>query len=61
MPYLFMLITLAGVVTAQLLLRKGMLLIGQFPQGLKEVVPFFFRALTNFYVLSQVDPTLRTR
>lgn len=51
MPYLFMLITLAGVVTAQLLLRKGMLLIGQFPQGLNEVVPFFFRAFTNAYVL----------
>lgn len=51
MPYLFMLITLGGVVAGQLLLRKGMLLVGQFPQGLNEVVPFFFRALTNFYVL----------
>lgn len=51
MPYLFMLITLAGVVTAQLLLRKGMLLVGQFPQVLSEVIPFFFRAFTNPYVL----------
>ncbi len=54
MPYLFMLITLAGVVAAQLLLRKGMLLVGHFPQGLNEIIPFFFRAFTNAYVVSAI-------
>lgn len=54
MPYLFMLITLVGIVTTQLLLRKGMLLVGQFPQGLNEITPFFFRAFTNPYVLGAV-------
>ena len=51
MPYFLVLITLAGLVTAQLLLRKGMLLVGQFPHNVAEMIPFFFRAFTNFYVL----------
>ena len=50
MPYLFMLVALAGVVTAQLLLRKGMLLVGQLPHSFGEIIPFFFRAFTNPYV-----------
>jgi len=45
-----MLVALAGVVSAQLLLRKGMLLVGQFPHSFSEVIPFFFRAFTNPYV-----------
>ena len=58
MPYLFMLITLAGVVTAQLLLRKGMLLVGQFPHNFSEIIPFFLRAFTNLYVVSAIFSVL---
>ena len=54
MPYLFMLITLAGTATAQLLLRKGMLLVGQFPHNFSEVIPFLLRAFTNLYVLGAI-------
>ena len=51
MPYLFMVITLAGVVAGQLLLKKGLLEVGQFPANLSAVIPFFIRAFTNLYVL----------
>jgi drug/metabolite transporter (DMT)-like permease len=46
-----MLITLTGIVASQLLLRKGMLLVGQFPHGFSEIIRFFFKAFTNAYVL----------
>ena len=54
MPYLFMLITLAGAVAAQLLLRKGMLLVGQVPHDFSQIIPFFLRAFTNLYVLGAI-------
>ena len=54
MPYLFMIITLAAAVAGQLLLKKGLLVIGQIPQSLSEFVPFFFKVFTNIYVLSAV-------
>jgi len=58
MPYLLMLISLAGVVTAQLLLRKGMLLVGQFPQNISEIISFFFRTFTNIYVVIAIFSVL---
>ena len=54
MPYLFVLVTLVGVVAAELLLRKGMLIVGQFPQGFSEIIRFFIKAFTNPYVLGAI-------
>lgn len=51
MLYLFILISLVGVVVAQLLIRKGMLLVGQFPQNISEIIPFFLHTFTNIYVV----------
>ena len=51
MPYIYILITITGAVTGQLLLKKGLLTIGHSPQNLNEIIPFFFRALTNGYVI----------
>ncbi len=36
---------------SQLLLRKGLLQIGGFPQGVGELVDFFLRAFANAYVI----------
>ena len=54
MPYIYVLITLVGVVAAELLLRKGLLMIGQFPSGFSEIIRFFFKAFTNPYVLGAI-------
>jgi uncharacterized membrane protein len=45
---------------AQLLLKKGMLLAGQFPQNFSGLIPFFLRAFTNTYVISAVFVTILT-
>jgi drug/metabolite transporter (DMT)-like permease len=51
MLYLFVGITIMGVVSAQLLLKKGLLAIGFIPTQLSDFLPFFMRAFTNIYVL----------
>jgi len=38
-------------VASQLLLKKGMQMVGQFPQGFPEIVRFFLKAFSNPYVL----------
>jgi len=42
------------VVAAELLLRKGMLIVGQFPQGFPEIIRFFLKAFSNPYVLGAI-------
>jgi uncharacterized membrane protein len=54
MPYLFLAITLVGTIAGQLLLKKGLLSVGEFHANLGEVVPFFIRAFSNPYVLLAV-------
>ena len=54
MPYLFMIITLVTMVTAQILLRKGMLLVGEFTLRFDKIVPFFAETFTNPYIVSSV-------
>jgi multidrug transporter EmrE-like cation transporter len=49
--FLYILITIIGTVLGQLMLKSGMLQVGQMPSNLKECVPFFFRALTNSRVV----------
>jgi drug/metabolite transporter (DMT)-like permease len=36
---------------AQLFLKKGMLEVGEYPQDMQHLLPFFFKAFTNGYVL----------
>lgn len=45
---------------AQLLLKKGLLLVGGFPQNLSELGHFFAKAYTNAYILSAVFLTIVT-
>jgi len=54
MPYLFLAITLVGTIAGQLLLKKGLLSVGEFHANLGEVVPFLIRAFTNPHVLLSI-------
>ena len=54
MPYLFLAITLVGTIAGQLLLKKGLLSVGEFHANLRELVPFLTRAFTNPYVLLSI-------
>ena len=52
--------SVAAMTAAQLLLKKGMLVVGQFPQNLGDFLPFLAKAFTNAYVLSAMFFTLAT-
>jgi len=55
---MFLILTLAGTVTAQLMLRKGTLQVGRIGTGPSEMLAFFGKAFTNIYVLLAVALTL---
>jgi len=48
---LYVLITIIGTVAGQLMLKSGMLQVGEIPSQTKEFMPFFFKALTNSRVI----------
>ena len=50
-PLLYVFITIIGTVLGQLMLKSGMLQVGQMPSDTKNYLPFFFKALTNFRVI----------
>ena len=54
MVYLLVTISVVAMSAGQLLLKKGLLVIGQSPQSLSELVPFFLKVYTNAYVISAV-------
>lgn len=54
MTYLLMIITLAGTVAGQLLLKKGLGSVGEFHTIRSEIGPFFIRAFTNPLVLVSI-------
>ena len=60
MVYLLVSISVAAMTAAQLLLKKGLLSIGGYPQNLSEIVGFLARAYTNLYILSAVALTVIT-
>ena len=45
---------------AQLLVKKGVLSVGPYPQNLNELIPFFLRAYTNVYIIAAVFLTIVT-
>ena len=49
-----MLITLITAVSGQLLLKKGLLMIGQIPNNFSEFGSFFLKVFSNIYVLSAI-------
>lgn len=59
MVYALVAISVASMSAAQLLMKRGLLEVGQFP-GLRDAIPFFLRAYSNGYVIAAVGLTLVT-
>ena len=60
MVYVLVLISVAAMTAAQLLLKKGLLVVGHFPENLGEAPHFFVKAYTNPYVIAAVFLTIVT-
>jgi uncharacterized membrane protein len=60
MVYLLVFISVAAMTAAQLLLKKGLLSVGEFPVRFNDVIPFFIKAYTNVYVIFAVILTIVT-
>jgi drug/metabolite transporter (DMT)-like permease len=60
LTYILIFISVAGMSAAQLLLKKGLLSIGQWPQNFSEIIKFFLKVFSNPYVISAVIMTLLT-
>lgn len=58
MIYVFVSISVVAMTAAQLLLKKGLLAVGQSPQGWNELLRFFMRSYSNIYVISAVVLTI---
>jgi drug/metabolite transporter (DMT)-like permease len=58
MNYILIFITIISTTAALLLLKKGLLIVGQSPQGFFELLRFFVKAYTNIYVISAVVLTI---
>lgn len=60
MLYLLVFISIAAMTAAQLLLKKGLIAVDQFPQNFSQVIPFFLKVYSNPYVISAVFLTILT-
>jgi len=60
MLYLLVFISVAAMTAAQLLLKKGLLAVGQYPQNFSQLIPFFLKVYANPYVISAVFLTILT-
>jgi len=60
MIYVLLLITLAGMVAAQLLLKKGLIEVGRSPSEVGGLIHFFTGVFTNLYVLAAIFAVLVT-
>jgi len=58
MVYLLVSIAVAAMTAAQLLLKKGLLVVGESPARLGDLLPFFVKAYSNIYVISAVLVTI---
>lgn len=60
MIYLLVLLSVTAMTAAQLLLKKGLILLGNVPESIGELVVFFEKACTNIYVIAAAIMTLVT-
>jgi len=54
MLYLLVFISVAAMTAAHLLLKKGLIAVGQSPQNFSQLLSFFLKVYTNPYVISAV-------
>lgn len=50
-PIVYVAVTVIGTVIGQLMLKSGMMEVGQVPSNVRDYIPFFGRALTNLRVI----------
>lgn len=60
MVYVWVFISVVAMSAAQLLLKKGLLLVDQSPQNMGELIRFLGRAYSNVYVILAVILTIIT-
>ena len=60
MNYVLVFVSIVAMTAAQLMLKKGLTIVGQSPQGFSELLRFFLRAYSNIYVISAVVLTIIT-
>ena len=60
MVYLLVFISVVAMTAAQLLLKKGLLSVGEFPARLNDIIPFFLQTFTNTFVILAVLLTVVT-
>jgi uncharacterized membrane protein len=60
MLYILIFVSVAAMSGAQLLLKKGVLQVGGFPQNLSEVSRFLLEAISNIFVISAIVLTIVT-
>lgn len=60
MTYFLMTVVLLGTVLAQILLKKGLVVIGEIPKSLVDIIPFFIKVFSNPYVLLSMLSVLIT-
>lgn len=60
MVYFLVLISVVAMTAAQLLVKKGLIVVGQFPQNLGEAPHFFLRVCSNPYVIGAACMTIVT-
>lgn len=58
--YIFIALSVIGNALAQLLLKRGMIAVGEYPHSLQELMKFFYHAFTNPYVLGAIFVTFLT-
>ncbi len=60
MVYLLVFCTVIGMTAAQLLLKRGMIAVGEAPHTIHELANFFIRACINPYVITAIIITAAT-
>jgi uncharacterized membrane protein len=60
MVYLYVLISVVCMSAAHLLVKKGITVVGQYPQSVAELLPFFGKVFTNMYILGALALALIT-
>jgi drug/metabolite transporter (DMT)-like permease len=60
MNYVLVFVSIVAMTAAQLMLKKGLTIVGQAPQGFSELLRFFLHAYSNIYIISAVILTIIT-
>lgn len=54
MIYVMIAVAVIALSAAHLLIKKGMLAVGQFPQEINQIIPFFLKTFTNPYIITAI-------